>query len=705
MLGVSRFHVCRCLSSLAVLFASTAAPLQSQADDLGAIIAAGEPVGPGPFVESLRLLDASPTRSQSIVFEATFSTEVLGVDEEDFVLDLQGGLAGASVTSVAGAQDVYFIAVDTGTGDGLLRVDILYNDTIYDLFGGSLEGEGDDEGVYTGGDTAILDRTAPTVVSILHPDPDTPLQSETTAVDALFSEDITAPATEDFVPVVLTGSLPGLSIQQLAAADGVYRVTVGLGTGVGTFRVDFADRGTLFDSAGNPLGGPDPGDGDFTNSQILTVNRPLPAPAFSATPLSGIAPLEVSFSDETPTEAVVTIARAWDFGPLGTADTANPTVLYTEPGLYTVSLTVTNAFGAATETKLDYIEVLPETGEGSEDGEGTSEGSTEGALDGEGDTEGSTEGAIDGEGDTEGSTEGAIDGEGDTEGTAEGAIDGEGDTEGTAEGVIDGEGDTEGSVEGTIDGEGDSEGATEGVEEGDLEGEGTGDGEGAEEGSIEGTEEGAVEGTIDGEGDNEGGVEGSIDGEGSAEGEGAADGEGDSEGNEEGAADGEDDSLTLYKLALINFFAADTNRDRRISLAEIQARLPGFTQELLDAADANSDNRLSVAELLEAIRGGIIMSADTNGDSMLSLAELLRLLQLYNARRYACAANAGATEDGFEPGPSGPTTPLCLLHSADIDRDSVLSLSEMLRAIQFFNIGRYVYCAPFGPGDGFCPED
>lgn len=81
---------------------------------------------------------------------------------------------------------------------------------------------------------------------------------------------------------------------------------------------------------------------------------PPPVSAFSGTPLSGDAPLSVSFTDEstgTPT------AWLWDFGDGHLSGEQNHTHVYDDAGTYTVSLKVTNLGGFDTETKIDYITV------------------------------------------------------------------------------------------------------------------------------------------------------------------------------------------------------------------------------------------------------------------------------------------------------------------------------------------------------------
>ncbi|MDA3787447.1 MAG: PKD domain-containing protein [Desulfobacula sp.] len=80
-----------------------------------------------------------------------------------------------------------------------------------------------------------------------------------------------------------------------------------------------------------------------------------PEAIFSATPLSGIAPLPVIFTDgsQGPINS-----RSWDFGDGQTSVLTSPSHIYQGPGQYTVSLTVTGLNGSDTEVKTQYITVL-----------------------------------------------------------------------------------------------------------------------------------------------------------------------------------------------------------------------------------------------------------------------------------------------------------------------------------------------------------
>ena len=89
-------------------------------------------------------------------------------------------------------------------------------------------------------------------------------------------------------------------------------------------------------------------------------------------------------------------------------------------------------------------------------------------------------------------------------------------------------------------------------------------------------------------------------------------------------------------------------------------------------------------------------SADQDSDNQISLSELLRVIQFYNSDGYHCE---GGTEDGYAPG-QGDTS--CGAHGSDYNAQNwYINLSELLRLIQFYNSGGYHACAE--GEDGFCP--
>ena len=91
-------------------------------------------------------------------------------------------------------------------------------------------------------------------------------------------------------------------------------------------------------------------------------------------------------------------------------------------------------------------------------------------------------------------------------------------------------------------------------------------------------------------------------------------------------------------------------------------------------------------------------SADTDKDWHVSLPELLRIIQFYNVGAYHCD---GTTPDGFAPGPGNTS---CTPHNADYNpTDWKISLVELYLMIQFYNAPIGVYHVRAGTEDGFAP--
>lgn len=82
----------------------------------------------------------------------------------------------------------------------------------------------------------------------------------------------------------------------------------------------------------------------------------LPTAGFSALPTSGCAPMTVNFINESSSNAV---NYSWVFqgGSPASSNAVNPTVTYNNPGVYNVTLTVSNPAGNNTVTKTGYIVV------------------------------------------------------------------------------------------------------------------------------------------------------------------------------------------------------------------------------------------------------------------------------------------------------------------------------------------------------------
>lgn len=79
-----------------------------------------------------------------------------------------------------------------------------------------------------------------------------------------------------------------------------------------------------------------------------------PVASFTASAVSGVEPLQVVFTD---TSTGSPTSWGWDFGDSNTSALRNQTNVYAA-GLYTVSLTASNAYGSSTATSNSYIYVI-----------------------------------------------------------------------------------------------------------------------------------------------------------------------------------------------------------------------------------------------------------------------------------------------------------------------------------------------------------
>ncbi len=112
-----------------------------------------------PVVSSIVRAGASPTAAAAVDFTVTFSEAVTGVDETDFAVT-PSGVSGAGVSGVVGSGDTYTVTVNTGTGNGTLRLDLIDDDSIQDTASLPLGGTGSGNGNFTTGQMYSIIKTA-----------------------------------------------------------------------------------------------------------------------------------------------------------------------------------------------------------------------------------------------------------------------------------------------------------------------------------------------------------------------------------------------------------------------------------------------------------------------------------------------------------------------------------------------------------------
>ncbi|WP_049968673.1 GLUG motif-containing protein [Haloferax prahovense] len=126
-----------------------------------------------PVVESISRddPDVQATTAERVNLTVTFSEPVTGVDADDFTLATTGTATtanGDDDISVTGADSRYIVTVDTVTGTGDLRVDLVDDDSITDADGNALVesgAAGSTDGSYTDGESFAVDNTGPSFAS------------------------------------------------------------------------------------------------------------------------------------------------------------------------------------------------------------------------------------------------------------------------------------------------------------------------------------------------------------------------------------------------------------------------------------------------------------------------------------------------------------------------------------------------------------
>jgi len=96
------------------------------------------------------------------------------------------------------------------------------------------------------------------------------------------------------------------------------------------------------------------------NFAILPLVVIPPTVDFIADVTEGEIPLTVHFTEDINPGTGTIASRLWDFGDGNTSGQSNPTHVYTIPGTYSVSLTVTNYYDSTTTfTRTNYITATP----------------------------------------------------------------------------------------------------------------------------------------------------------------------------------------------------------------------------------------------------------------------------------------------------------------------------------------------------------
>ena len=213
-----------------------------------------------PTVVSVTSVHPTLTNLPSVDYTVTFSEIVTGVDATDFSFELVGvtGASVSSVTPVTGAT--YTVSVNTGRGDGKLRLIVDANGSIRNWIDIPLKAQFQGGPGYGNGTAYTIDKTPPAVKSI-----SSSLVNETVRFEVIFSEPVRNLDKDDFT----VSGVSGASVIGIEERSRSYYVTVSTGTGDGTMRLGVVGAtASINDLAGNTL------TADFTSAPFTFNNPP-----------------------------------------------------------------------------------------------------------------------------------------------------------------------------------------------------------------------------------------------------------------------------------------------------------------------------------------------------------------------------------------------------------------------------------------------
>ena len=202
-----------------------------------------------PTVSSITRADANPTTADNLTYTVVFNESVTGLSTSAFDLT-ETGTANGSISSVSGSGSTYNVTVNSVTGDGTLRLDLLASQA-RDVAGNAAAG-------YTSGNPYTLDNTGPAVASVGVPADGAYAPGDSLDFTVNFNEAVTVDTTGGTPRVALTLDTSTVYAQYLSGSGNtalVFRYVVAAGdldtNGVALAGSLSLNGGTLKDAVGN----------------------------------------------------------------------------------------------------------------------------------------------------------------------------------------------------------------------------------------------------------------------------------------------------------------------------------------------------------------------------------------------------------------------------------------------------------------------
>ena len=269
------------------------------------------------------------TNASSVVFRVTFAASAGGLTSSNFDTTTTGSVAGESVASVSGSGTIWDVTVNTGSGDGTVRLDMI-----------------NDNGVnpsltnvpFTSGQTYTIDKTAPVVSSIVRAAAN-PSNATSVTFTVTFSETVSGVTTGNF-SVDATGP-SGASITGISGTGATRTVTVSTGTGDGTLSVDLLNSlNNITDNAGNTMSSA------FVSGEAYTIDKTAPGVSIGAPSVSSTSTGPVSYTITYTGADTVTLTGG--NVTLNTTGTATGSVAVSGSGTATRTVTISSITGDGT---------------------------------------------------------------------------------------------------------------------------------------------------------------------------------------------------------------------------------------------------------------------------------------------------------------------------------------------------------------------